>query len=106
MRAAEREGPDLRIVLVNLIEDRLVGGFAEATLFPGLDVVFESGAESFWSIIESISKGLMNTFYSVSASHEDLQRGQSELLAPARLAMIISLVRKPLNMHGGAWHKK
>jgi hypothetical protein len=74
-RAAEREGPDLRIILFNLIEDRLVGGFAEATLFSGLDVVFKSGAESFWSIIESISKRLMNTFYSVSTSHEDLKRG-------------------------------
>jgi hypothetical protein len=31
-----REGPDLRVILVNLIEDGLVGGFAEATILSGL----------------------------------------------------------------------
>jgi hypothetical protein len=97
-----RIGPDLRVILVNLIEDRLVGGFAEATLFPGLNVVFESGAESFWTIVESISKRFMDTFYGVSTGHEDLRYGQFELLALAGLAKIISLVRKPLSMHGGA----
>ena len=64
--------------------------------------MFESGAESFWAIIESISKGLMDTFYGVSTSHEDLQGGQSALLD---VADIISLVRKPLSMHEGALHR-
>lgn len=101
-----REGPDLRVILVDLIEDSLVGGFAEATLLPGLDVVFEPGAESFWAVIESITKRLMNTLYGVSTSHEDLQHGQFELLARIMLAEMISLVRKPLSMHADALHKR
>lgn len=102
----KREGPDLRVILIDLIEDRLVGGFGEATLFPGLNIVFESSAESFWAIIESISKRFMETFYGVPTSHEDLNCGQSELLAPAGLVEIISLVRMPLSTHEGVWHKR
>jgi hypothetical protein len=33
---SRREGPNLRIGLVDLIEDGLVGGLAEATTLPGL----------------------------------------------------------------------
>lgn len=99
---SRREGPNLRIGLVDLIEDGLVGGLAEAATLPGLQIVFESGAESLGAIIESISKGLMDTFYGVSTSHEDLQGGQSALLD---VAEIISLVRKPLSMHEGALHR-
>lgn len=101
-----RIGPDLRVIFVDLIEDRLVGGISEATIFPGLYVMFESCAEPFGAIIESISKGLMDTFYGVSTSHEDLQHGQSQLSTLARLVKIISLVRKPSSMHADVLHRR
>lgn len=80
------EGPDLRVVLVDLIENGLVRGFAEATLLSGLQVVLESGTESLRAIIEGISKRLVNTFYGVSTSHEDLEDGQYILLRLERVS--------------------
>ena len=94
-----RDGPDLRVVILDFVEDCLVRGFAEATLLSGLDVMFESGAQPLWTVVKSISKWLMNTFYGVPASHEDLKRGQFELLALAFLAENISLFQRPLSMH-------
>ena len=101
-----REGPDLRIVLIDLIKDHLVRGFAEATLLPRLEVMFEAGAQSLGTIVEGISKRLMNTLDGVASGHKDLERGQFELFVPRTLAEIISLVRKPSSKRAGALHRR
>jgi hypothetical protein len=70
----KRLGSDLILGSFTLdsIQHGLVGRLAEPALQTGLFIIGESGAEPLGTIVEGIAKGLMDTLYSITASHKDL----------------------------------
>lgn len=69
-------GSDLRCFSIYAVKDCLVCRVAESTGNPGLLIGFISPAQSFWAIVKSIAKGLMNTFQRITTGHEDLELGK------------------------------
>ena len=64
---------NLSFVSLEPIEHRLERSLAEAAIDPCLDVILITFTQALGAIVEGVSKGFVDTFEGVAASHEDLE---------------------------------
>lgn len=73
-KKSKRVGSDLRSFILNPLQHGIERRVGETTLDTGGFVIGESSGQSFRTIVEGVSEGLVDTLDGIPTSHEDLGR--------------------------------